>query len=78
MTLDGDIQLPLSLDVDGTGKLTPVFGDLSKAFNNVTVTNSDLLAESPDALAQAFPMLLGVAIGQLTGALSEASPASQP
>ena len=52
------------------GTMTPVFGDLTKAFNNVVVTNSDLLAESPDQLAQAFPMLLGVAVGQLTGALS--------
>ncbi|MGZ3438633.1 MAG: hypothetical protein ACXVDD_03930, partial [Polyangia bacterium] len=40
-----------------------------QAFTNVTVTNSDLLSESPDQLAQAFPMLLGVAVGQLTGAL---------
>ena len=70
MTLTADVELPLSLEVDGTGKLTPVFGDLTTAFTNVTVTNSDLLAESPDQLAQAFPMLLGIAVGQLTGALS--------
>ncbi|MDB4965674.1 MAG: hypothetical protein JWN44_1363 [Myxococcales bacterium] len=69
MTLNADVELPLSLDVDADGKLNPVFGDLTKAFTNVTVTNSDLLAEAPDQLAQAFPMLLGVAVGQLTGAL---------
>ena len=70
MTLTADVELPLSLEVDNAGKLTPIFGDLTKAFTNVVVTNSDLLAESPDQLAQAFPMLLGVAVGQLTGALS--------
>jgi len=70
MTLTADAELPLSLEVDGDGKLTPIFGDLTKAFTNVVVTNSDLLAESPDQLAEAFPMLLGIAVGQLTGALS--------
>ncbi|HXU72453.1 MAG TPA: hypothetical protein VN947_24190 [Polyangia bacterium] len=70
MTLHADVELPISLEVDGAGKLTPVFGDLTTAFSNVSVTNSDLLAESPDQLAQAFPMLLGIAVGQLTGALS--------
>ncbi|MCU1283239.1 MAG: hypothetical protein JWM53_6785, partial [bacterium] len=70
MTLHAIVELPLSLEVDAAGKLTPVFGDLTKAFTDVTVTNSDLLAEPPDQLAQAFPMLLGVAVGQLTGALS--------
>src|SRR5206468_7816997 len=70
MTLTADAELPLSLEVDGAGKLTPIFGDLTKAFTNVVVTNSELLSESPDQLAQAFPMLLGVAVGQLTGALS--------
>jgi hypothetical protein len=69
MTLNADVELPLSLEVDAAGALTPVFGDLGQAFTNVTVTNSDLLSESPDQLAQAFPMLLGVAVGQLTGAL---------
>jgi hypothetical protein len=69
MTLHADVELPLSLEVDAQGALTPVFGDLTQAFTNVTVTNSELLAESPDSLAQAFPMLLGVAVGQLTGAL---------
>ncbi|HEX8954065.1 MAG TPA: hypothetical protein VF945_19555, partial [Polyangia bacterium] len=70
MQLHADVELPLSLEVDAAGKLTPVFGDLTQAFTNVTVTDSDLLAESPDQLAQAFPTLLGVAVGQLTGSLS--------
>ena len=42
MTLHADVVLPLSLEVDGSGSLTPVFGDLTKAFTNVAVTNSDL------------------------------------
>lgn len=69
MTLNSDLELPINLDVDANGKLNPVFGDLTSAFTNVTVTNSDLLAESPQQLAQAFPMILGVAVGNLAGAL---------
>lgn len=69
MTLNADVSLPISLDVSAQGELVPLVGDLAKAFTRVTVTNSELLAEAPDELAKAFPMLLGVAGGQLGSAL---------
>ncbi len=70
LTLTADVNLPLSLEVDPVaGTLSPVFGNLGTAFQNVRVTNSDLLAESPQQLAMAFPTLLGVAIGGIVGNL---------
>ncbi len=69
MTLTSDLQLPVSLDIDQMGQLVPLLGDVTQAFTNLRVTNSELLAESPDDLAQAFPTLLGVAVGSLTSAL---------
>ncbi|HZU81327.1 MAG TPA: hypothetical protein VE987_00340, partial [Polyangiaceae bacterium] len=64
MTLTADVTLPVALDVDGMGRIVPLLGDLSSAFGNVTVTNSELLAESPAKLAKTFPMLLAVAVSQ--------------
>jgi hypothetical protein len=69
MTLTSDIDLPISLDVDAMGQLVPLIGDVSSAFTNLRVTNSELLAESPEDLAQSFPTLLGVAVGTLTSSL---------
>ncbi|HEY7956837.1 MAG TPA: hypothetical protein VII38_16145, partial [Polyangia bacterium] len=69
MTLGADLELPVSLDVDAAGKIVPLLGDLGKAFTNVTVENSELLAEAPADLAKTFPMLLGLAGGQLGSAL---------
>ncbi len=73
MTLTADLELGVSLDIDATGKLVPILGDLKNAFKNLVVTNSELLSESPDDLAQAFPTLLGVAVGQISGAIPSVS-----
>jgi hypothetical protein len=69
MTLTADVTLGVALETDGNGKLVPVIGDTSHAFKNVVVTNSHLLAEAPSELAKTFPMLLSVAVSQITGAL---------
>ena len=69
LTLTADLSIPIGLDVDGMGQLVPILGDLTKAFSNLTVTNSELLSEAPDKLAKAFPMLLGIAVGQVGGSL---------
>jgi hypothetical protein len=69
MTLTADLRLPVSLDIDQTGKIVPLLGDVTAAFTNLRVSNSELLAESPDDLRAAFPTLLGVAVGNLTSAL---------
>jgi MYXO-CTERM domain-containing protein len=69
MTLVADLQLPISLDIDQDGKLVPLLGDVGSAFTNLHVENSELLSESRDDLAKAFPTLLAVAAGNLTSGL---------
>jgi MYXO-CTERM domain-containing protein len=69
MTLGSDLELPVGLDVDGMGQIVPLLGDFTAAFTNVKITNSELLAETPHDLAKTFPMLLGVAAGQLGSVL---------
>lgn len=69
MTLTADLDIPVSLDIDAMGKIVPVLGELTKAFTNTRVSNSDLLLEAPGDLAKTFPMLIGLAGGQLGSAL---------
>jgi MYXO-CTERM domain-containing protein len=69
MSLNADLEIPVALSVDAMGKIVPQLGDFTKAFTNVTVTNTELLAESPGDLAKTFPTLLGLAGGQLTSVL---------
>jgi hypothetical protein len=70
MTLTADLEIPVSLDIDNMGKIVPVLGELTSAFKNTRVSNSELLAEAPGDLAQTFPMLIGLAGGQLSSALA--------
>jgi uncharacterized protein (TIGR03382 family) len=64
-TLITDLTLPIGLTTDMNGALLPVVGDLSKAFQNLSVTNTELLSESPAQLAAAFPTLFSAAFGGL-------------
>ncbi|MEO6950356.1 MAG: hypothetical protein ABI321_00980 [Polyangia bacterium] len=68
-TLTTDLALPMSLDTDATGGITFIAGDLSKAFTNIHVSNTDLLAESQTQLEASFPTLLSVSIGALLGSI---------
>src|SRR5262249_55346069 len=61
-TLTSDVSLPIGLDVDTTGKLVPIIGDVTSAFKNIQVSNSSLLAETPANLAMQFPTVLSVAL----------------
>jgi hypothetical protein len=70
MTLTADLELPISLDVDAMGKIVPVLGELTSAFKNTRVSNSELLSEAPSDLAKTFPMLIGLAGGQIGSALN--------
>jgi len=70
MTITADVALPIGLELGADGKLQPVLGNLTAAFRHVQVTSSQLLAEAPSDLAQVFPMLLGLAGGQLGSALA--------
>mgnify|MGYP000868863995 CR=1 FL=1 len=73
-TLTADVALGVALDVDDKNQLVPMLSDLNGAFTNVRVTNTDLLSDSPTALAKAFPSLLAVA----GGALGSLSPIALP
>ena len=68
-TLVADLHLPLGLEVDPAGTLTPVLGDVEGAFTNLTVKNSNALTETPAELEAIFPMLLDIALPQLAGGL---------
>jgi hypothetical protein len=69
LTLQADVVLPIGLDIDDTGQIVPVIGDVEDAFTNLVVTNSELLDESPQQLADTFPTLLGLALPFLGSAL---------
>lgn len=69
MTIVTDIHLPIGVDVDGSGELLPVLGDVDMALGNLSVENSEALVESPDDLANILPALLGVALPVLGGSL---------
>jgi hypothetical protein len=61
-SLTSDVALPIGLDVDSTGKLVPILGDVASAFKNIQVSNSSLLAETQANLAMQFPTILSVAL----------------
>ncbi|MDQ3338126.1 MAG: hypothetical protein M4D80_23420 [Myxococcota bacterium] len=69
-TVVADVKLPVGLQVTGMGELQPVFGDVDDAFTNLSVKNSDAVTETPAALAQLFPNVLGLVLPQLSGGLS--------
>ena len=62
MTLVADVHLPINLDVDDTGQIVPVLGDLDNAFTDISVKNSEALVETPQELADKFPALLELAL----------------
>ncbi len=65
-----DIDVPLGLDIDGTGQIIPILGDLSQALGNVRVTNSSLLSESPEELKSLLPSLLPAVLGSVSSLLT--------
>ncbi|MEO6774296.1 MAG: hypothetical protein ABI467_14970, partial [Kofleriaceae bacterium] len=72
-TVVADVHLPIGLQPDAGGKLTPVLGQISDAFTNVSVKNTDAVTETPDELASLFPTLLNLVLPQLSGGLSAIS-----
>jgi hypothetical protein len=68
-TVVADVHLPVGLQVGGMGQLTPVIGNPSDAFTNISVKNSEAVAETPDTLAGLFPSILGLVLPQLSGGL---------
>ena len=69
-TVVSDVHLPVGLQVSGMGELVPVIGNVSDAFTNLSVKNSDAVTESPAELAGLFPSILNLILPQLSGGLS--------
>lgn len=69
MTIQADIALGLGATVNPANEIELVIGDLSQAVTDVQVFNADLLAETPQELADAIPALIQLALPQITGAL---------
>lgn len=69
-TVAADLSLPLGLTLDGCSGVTPVVGSLTGAVTNVTVKNSEILAEPLTVLQNLVPSLLTLAEPQLSQGLS--------
>lgn len=72
-TVVADVDLPIALQVSGMGQLVPVLGDVTNAFTNLSVKNSDAVTETPAALAAAFPAILNLVLPQLSSGLPAVS-----
>lgn len=69
MTIQADITLGLGATVNPANEIEIVIGDLAQAVTDVHVSNADLLAETPQELADAIPALIQLALPQITGAI---------
>ena len=78
LTLGLDLNLGINLtvtkDANMNPVLQPVLSGLDTQSVKVSVSNTDLLSETPAALAAALPSLIGIAAGALTGALPTFAP----
>jgi hypothetical protein len=68
-TLTADVALPLGLAFEGCDRVVPVLGDTSMLVRDVRASNSELLAEDPQVLAELLPAVLALAEPALAGAL---------
>jgi len=68
--LNGDLAIPMALTVNAQNQLVPIIGDLGDAFENIMVTDSQLLEEDPAVLAAIFPTLMGMVAGMLGSAIA--------
>jgi hypothetical protein len=68
-TLTADVSLPLSLIFEGCDKVTPAIGDLKTLVSNIRATNSEMLAEDPQVLADLVPAVIGLAEPAVASAL---------
>jgi hypothetical protein len=64
-----DLTIPVDLEVDGGGGIVPVIGKLDRAFANVSIETTGLLAETPAQLATSFPALGTLTVPYLTNAI---------
>jgi MYXO-CTERM domain-containing protein len=71
MTVQTDLVLALGAMVTPSNELQLVLGDVSTALTDVRIRDSEILAETPEELAEALPALLEVALPRLTGSLPQ-------
>jgi MYXO-CTERM domain-containing protein len=73
LTVALDLKLGLNLTTtttsDGKPAIQPTLVGIDAKNITARVSNTDLLHEAPDDLAKAFPDLIGIAAGALTGAI---------
>ncbi len=72
-TVVTDVHLPIGLQTSGMGQLTPVIGNPSDAFTNISVKNNEAITETPEEIAGLFPTLLNLVVPQLSGGLGSIS-----
>jgi hypothetical protein len=68
-TLTADLSIPLSLIFNGCDSVSPALGDLTMLITNIRTSNSEMLAEDPQVLADLVPSVIGLAEPALAGAL---------
>lgn len=71
MTLRLDLAVDLGLSVNGENELVLVAGDGTDWVLDAEVLNSGLLAESPEDIEDAIPVLLGIVLPLLTESLNQ-------
>jgi MYXO-CTERM domain-containing protein len=69
LTVQADLTLDLGATVNPSNEVELVLGDLGQAVTDVRVSQAELLAETPQELADAIPALIQLALPQLTGNL---------
>ena len=74
-TVVADVDLPIGMQIGGSGALEPVLGDTTNAFTNLSVKNSEAVTETPAALAALFPTLLGLVLPESRVGAADDQPA---
>ncbi len=70
LKLTADLEVPLALHFD-QGEIQPVIGNLDDALSNLRVSDSELLAETPESLSTKFPIVIKLALGLLPDLINQ-------
>ncbi len=70
-TIRVDLELPVAVLPDGEDGIYPVLGDIEDGLQNMRILNDDMLDADTDRLLELLPTLLGFALPELAGALSD-------
>ena len=63
VTVDADV--PVALDFDDEGNISPEFGDIAASLRNYRVTASELISETTEELEDVLPTLIKFAVANL-------------